>query len=92
MAVKYIYILYKCGVIEEKADVIKHYIGDFHVPIDGYILEGLKVINDSSIGKVIDARPWSKWDDYNKYIDLQKERETLEEEIKKGILFRFKMR
>ena len=73
MAVKYIYILYKCGLVKERADAIKYYMGDFHIPIDSYILDGLKIIDDHNILVHIDSKPWSKWDDYDKYSDLQKE-------------------
>jgi len=70
MSIKYIYIIY--DLLEDTQSVlnIKLFTRDFHVPLDSYIFDALK----SELGITnTTGKKWSKIDDYDTYLTLQKE-------------------
>ncbi len=69
MTSKYLYIAYALDLVSgQERSVLKKYMKDFHVPIDSYILEGLKF---TDIDDLIESNTWSRWEDSDKYYKLQ---------------------
>ncbi|SFC31104.1 hypothetical protein [Butyrivibrio sp. YAB3001] len=69
MTSKYLYIAYSLDLLKgHEKDVLEKYMRDFHVPIDSYILEGLKY---TDIDCQIESSTWSRWKDSGKYYELQ---------------------
>lgn len=69
MTIKYLYVL--------DDDKIKSIVQYCHVPLDKYILKYAM----ETLGIKQEKEPWSKWDDYDKYLEYQKSlRETIKGE------------
>ena len=69
MTLKYLFTIMRLGLLSEYEYSIKQYYLSFHVPIDNIILDKLKNENaDCPKFKT----PWSKINNYEKYMDFQK--------------------